>query len=100
LSEQEPKPPTIFPDATPTSESADAAFLVSFGAVMSCRLGDVPKIRSRIQEAGGRIVFQTVSNAPLIILRAAQVERALQGDLSDLAGIHERKMRRRLEKRV
>jgi hypothetical protein len=93
LSEREHKPPTLFPDATQPSGSADLQFLVSFGVVMSCRLGDVPQIRSRIQEAGGRIVFQTVSNGDLYLLRRAQIERALNGDLSTLTEIHMRKLK-------
>jgi hypothetical protein len=66
--------------------------------VVSCRLGDVDRIRSRIQEADGRIIFQTVSNGNLILLRAGQVERALNGDLSALAEIHNKKTRRSVEK--
>jgi hypothetical protein len=89
------KTPTIFPDATPPSGSPDLQFLVSFGMVVSCRLGEVERIRSLIQGTGGRIVFQTVSNGPLFLLRAGQVERALNGDLSALAEIHNKK--RRLE---
>ncbi|MGA2789816.1 MAG: hypothetical protein ABSF00_03490 [Candidatus Bathyarchaeia archaeon] len=94
LSKQEHNSPTLFPDATQPSDSPDLQFPITFGVVMSCRLGDVQKIRSQIQEAGGRIVFQTVSNNSLFLLRAAQVEKALQGDLSVLTEIHNRKTRR------
>ena len=96
LAKADAKPPnTISSGAPPPSGSPDLQFLVSFGAVISCRLGDVELIRSLIQEAGrGRIVFQTVSNGPLFLFRAGQVERALNGDLSALAEIHGKKTRR------
>ena len=95
LAKADAKPPnTISSGATPPSGSADLQFLVSFGAVISCRLGDVERIRSLIQGTGGRIVFQTVSNGPLFLFRAGQVERALKGDLSALAEIHGKKTRR------
>lgn len=71
----------------------DLNFLVSFGVVISCRLGDVEHIRSLVQGTGGRVIFQTVSNGPLFLLRAGQVERALRGDLSALAEIHKKKTR-------
>lgn len=88
------KPPTIFPVVISPSGSPDLQFPVSFGLVMSCKLGDVDYIRSLIHGAGGRIIFQTVSDRPLFLLRAAQVERALKGDLSALAEIHGKKTRR------
>jgi hypothetical protein len=95
LAKADHKPPnTISSGATPSSGSPDLQFLVSFGAVISCRLGDVERIRSLIQGTGGRIVFQTVSNGPLFLFRAGQVERALNGDLSALAEIHGKKTRR------
>jgi hypothetical protein len=94
LEKQDPKPPTISSGAKPSSGSPDQQFLVSFGAVISCCLGDVERIRESIHALGGRIVFQTVSNGPLFLLRAGQVERALQGDLSALAEIHIKKTRR------
>ena len=95
LSRPEPKPPTISSGATPPSSSpADLQFLVSFGVVISCRLGDVEGIRSLIQGTGARIIFQTVSNGPLFLFRAAQVEKALNGDVSALAEIHRKKTRR------
>ncbi len=77
----------------PSGGSADQRFFVSFGLIMSCRLGDVDRIRSLIEEAGGRVVFQTVSNAPLFLFRAAQVQRMIEGDLSALADIHRRKLK-------
>lgn len=95
LAKADAKPPNTFSSgASPPSGSPDLQFLVSFGAVISCRLGDVERIRSLIQGTGGRIVFQTVSNGPLFLFRAGQVERALQGDLSALAEIHGKKTRR------
>ena len=95
LAKADVKPPnTISSGASPPSGSPDLQFLVSFGAVISCRFGDVERIRNLIQGAGGRVVFQTVSNGPLFLLRAGQVERALNGDLSALAEIHIKKTRR------
>ena len=95
LAKADVKPPNTFSSGvTPPSGSPDLNFLVSFGMVVSCRLRDVERIRTRIQESGGRIIFQTVSNGPLFLLRAGQVERALQGDLSALAEIHIKKTRR------
>jgi hypothetical protein len=91
---QVPKPPTISSGSTPPSGSAaDQNFLVSFGMVISCRLGDVERIRSRIEAEGGRVVYQTVSNGPLFLLTAGKVERILQGDTSALAEVHRRKGR-------
>ncbi len=95
LAKADAKPPnTISSGVTQPSGSADLKFLVSFGVVISCRLGDVEHIRSLIQGVGGRIVFQTVSNGPLFLFRAGQVERALAGDVSALAEIHNKKTRR------
>jgi hypothetical protein len=95
LEKQETKPRTISSGAIqPSVSAADQQFLVSFGAVISCRLGDVERIRGLVQGTGARIVFQTVSNGPLFLLRAGQVERALQGDVSALAEIHSKKTRR------
>lgn len=97
--EGETKPPkTISAEATPPSGSAaDREFIVSYGAIISCRLGDVERIRCLIESVGGRIVFQTVSNGPLFLLRAAQIERAMNGDVSALVEIHRRKQRRSVE---
>jgi len=39
-------------------------------------------------------VFQTISNGDLFLFRAAQVERAMQGDVSALAEIHKKKEKR------
>lgn len=96
LAEAEHKPPSPISTVTkPLSEcAADLQFYVSFGAVISCRLGDVEKIRVGIEAGGGRVVFQTVSNGSLFLFREAQVERALNGDFSALAEIHKRKERR------
>lgn len=78
----------------PSGSAADQQFLVSFGMIVSCRLGDVERIRESILKLGGRIVFQTVSNGALFLFRQAQVERALRGDVSALAEIHKKKERR------
>ncbi|MGA2971907.1 MAG: hypothetical protein ABSE39_04685 [Candidatus Bathyarchaeia archaeon] len=96
LAKRDVKPPNAFSsNATqPSDSAADQQFLVSFGVVISCRLGDVEHIRSLINGIGGRVVFQTVSNGPLFLFRAAQVERALTGDVSALAEIHNKKTRR------
>jgi hypothetical protein len=76
------------------SSSADQQFFVSFGLIVSCRLGAVENIRASILKLGGRIVFQTVSTGDLFMFREAQVERALHGDVSALAEIHKKKERR------
>jgi len=94
LSKPEHKPPTISSGAIPPSGSPDLQFPVSFGVVISCRLGDVDRIRSRIEQEGGHIVFQTTSNDDLFLLRKRQVERILQGDTSALAEVHKKKARR------
>jgi hypothetical protein len=95
LAKAEPKPPnTISSGATPPSGSPDLQFPVSFGVVISCRLGDVEHIRTLIQGTGGRIVFQTTSEGDLFLLREKQVERILAGDVSALAEIHSKKTRR------
>lgn len=86
---------SISSNVSPASGShADEQFFVSFGLIVSCRLSDVDKIRTGIQNSGGKIIFQTVSNGPLFLLRAGQIERILQGDLNDLAEIHKKKERR------
>jgi hypothetical protein len=92
-------PHTISTETKPPSDSAaDLQFFVSYGAIISCRLGEVPRIRGKIEAEGGRIIFQSVSNGPLILLRGGQVERVLQGDTSALAEVHRRKERRSVEK--
>ena len=90
---EKPQSP-VSTEPAPPSGSPDQDFFVSFGLIVSCRLGDVEKIRGSIQKLGGRIVFQTVSNGVLFLFRAAQVVRALQGDASALAEAHKRKERR------
>ncbi len=87
-------PSPISLDVKPPSGSADLQFLVSYGVIVSCRLGQVERIRNRIEEEGGRIIFQTVSNGPLFLLREGQIERAMKGDVSALAEIHKRKQKR------
>jgi hypothetical protein len=85
----------ISPQPKPPSEaSADRQFFVSFGLIISTRLVDVEKIRQAIQGLGGKIAFQTVTTAPLYVLRHYQVERAIQGDLSELVELHKKKLRR------
>jgi hypothetical protein len=87
-------PPISPQTSSPSEAAADREFYVSFGLIMSVRLGDVEKIRSAISTQGGKIAFQTVTTAPLYLLRHYQVERALQGDLSELAELHKKKLRR------
>ena len=86
--------------STPSVASAqDRQFYVSLGLIVSIRLGDVEKIREAIQDLGGKIAFQTVTPAPLYVLRHYQIEQILRGDLSHIREIHERKSKeRRLEK--
>jgi hypothetical protein len=78
-------------------QAKDQDFWVSFGLIVSVRLSDVEKIRRTVEEAGGKVVFQTTTTAPLYLLRQYQIEKALQGDVSQLQEIHEKK-RRRMEK--
>ena len=87
------KKPSPFPSETepPSESTADQRFPVSFGLVVSCRLGDVQGIRESVQRLGGRIIYQTVSEGQLFLFREAQVERALNGDVSALIELHRRK---------
>lgn len=71
--------------------SLDGNFYVSFGLVISVRQADVETVRAAILEAGGMIVFQTVSDDPLYLLRRKQVERILNGDTSQLCEVHKKK---------
>lgn len=93
--------PTSNSDSTLASESADhdLAFYVSFGLIISARMADVAKIRAAIENAGGKIAFQTVSGGPLYLLRHYEVEQILQGDIDHLVEVHKRKSKeRRVEK--
>lgn len=95
LAKAEHKPPNpISTEVKLPSGSADLQFYVSFGLLVSCKLGDVDRIRGLIEGAGGRIVFQTVSNGLLFLLRQAQVDRILHGDTSAIAEVHRKKTRR------
>jgi hypothetical protein len=88
----QPKPPS-------DSSAQDRQFYVSFGLIVSARLGDVEKIRKAIESLGGKIAFQTVTSAPLYVLRHYQIEQILRGDISHVREIHERKQKeRRVEK--
>jgi hypothetical protein len=91
--------PAISPQTTPLSEASaqDRQFYVSYGMIISTRLNDVQKIREAIQDLGGKIAFQTVTSAPLFLLREYQVKKALSGDLSELAEIYAKKKERRLK---
>jgi hypothetical protein len=94
LAEAETKPPSsISTGATPPSGSPDLHFPVTLGFVISCRLREVEGIRGAVEREGGRIVFQTTSEAPLFLLRQRQVERILQGDISALAEVHRKKQK-------
>ena len=66
----------------------------SLGLIVSCRPSDVDLICRVIQACGGKLVFQTVSNGSLFVLGEAQIERILQGDLSELVEIMKKKERR------
>lgn len=82
------------------SEAAlDRKFFVSFGVVMSVQHADVEKVRAAIEQGGAKIVFQTISPERLYLLRRSQVEQILNGDTSQLAGVHRIKEERRLEKK-
>ncbi len=88
---------TISPQSYQPPSEADAGFYVTYGVVISARWGDVEKIRRAIEAEGGKIAFQTVSNGDLYLLRRYQVERALQGDASQLREVYQRKQDRRLK---
>jgi hypothetical protein len=91
--------PSISLNATPPSGSeARGEVFASLGLIVSCRPGDVDLVCRVIQACGGKLVFQTVSNGSLFILREAQIERILQGDLSELVEIMKKKKERRSEK--
>ena len=78
---------------------SDRKFYTGFGVIMSVEHADVERIRAAIQECGGKIVFQTISPERLYLLRRSQVEQILNGDTSQLAGVHRIKEERRLEKK-
>jgi hypothetical protein len=73
---------------------SDRDFYVSYGLIVSARLSDVEKIRQAVEASGGKIVFQTATTAPLYLLREYQVDEVLDGDISQLREIHEKKNRR------
>ena len=74
------------------SEAAlDGKFYVSFGVIISVQDADVETVRAAIQNCGGKIVFQTVSKDTLYLLRRNQVEQILNGDTSQLRGVHKKK---------
>jgi hypothetical protein len=80
--------------------SLDGKFYVSFGVIISVQHADVETVRAAILQAGGKIVFQTVSKDPLYLLRRNQVEQILNGDTSQLCEVHNKKQQeRRLEKK-
>lgn len=73
----------------------DRSVFVSFGLVLSLKLDDVEKVRAWLEENGAKIVFQTVASSPLFVLREYQVRRALQGDVSQLSEIYQKKTQER-----
>jgi hypothetical protein len=84
----------LLEDSGKNDRSLDRSLYVSFGLVMSLRLGDVEKARAWLESNGAKIIFQTVSSGGLYLLRDYQVRRALQGDVSQLREIYQRKERR------
>jgi hypothetical protein len=79
--------------------SSVATAFLSFGLIVSARKEDEIGLRKAIEKAGGKIVFQTVTTAPLYVLRHYQVEQILQGEVSWLQAVHDRKSKeRRVEK--
>ncbi len=98
MQEQERKlAAAISPPLQQPASVADAGFYITYGVVISARWGDVEKIRRAIEAEGGKIAFQTVSNGDLYLLRRYQVERALDGDCSQLRDVYQRKQDRRLK---
>lgn len=86
---------SVQPSSPSESSIQDRQFYVSFGMIVSARLGDVEKIREAVEALGGKIIFQTVTSAPLYLLRHYQVEQILQGDVSLLREAHDRKSKER-----
>ena len=80
------------------SFSEGPAFL-SFGLILSARKEDEVRIREGIESAGAKIVFQTITTAPLYVLRHYQVEQILRGEVSWLQDIHEKKSKERSVKK-
>ncbi len=97
MQEKERKLAAAISQQQTSPSEADAGFYITYGVVISARWGDVEKIRRAIEAEGGKIAFQTVSNGDLYLLRRYQVERALDGDLSQLREVYERKQDRRLK---
>ncbi|MGA8856197.1 MAG: hypothetical protein WB643_03415 [Candidatus Bathyarchaeia archaeon] len=96
LAKADAKPPNTISSGAPLpSGSPDLQFPVTFGVIISCKLGNVEWIRRRIEQEDGHIVFQTTSERPLFLLRERQVERILQGDTSAIAEVHRKKTRRK-----
>jgi hypothetical protein len=86
----------LSPQPNPPSESeADEQYFIGVGMIVSVRKCDVEKMRAAIEDVGGRIEFQTVTPAPLYVLRHYQVEQILRGDVSWLKEIHDRKSKER-----
>jgi hypothetical protein len=71
----------------------DDQFGVSFGLIISVKKSDVDKIRAALAASGVefKLIFETVSPRDLYLLREYQVSRVLQGDLSQLRDLHNRK---------
>lgn len=81
-------------------QKKDRDFYVSFGLIVSVRLSGLDDIRKAVESKGGKIVFQTSTPAPLYVLRHYEVEKVLQGDVSWLQEIHDKKSEeRRMEKK-
>jgi hypothetical protein len=72
----------------------DRSIFVSFGLVLSLKIGDIDKVRSWLETNGVKIVFQTSGGSDLFVLREYQVRRILQGDISQLREIYQKKQRR------
>jgi len=85
---------------SPSESQADREFYVSYGLIMSVRLVDVDRIRGAVEQLGGKIAFQTVTPAPLYLLRHYEIEQILRGDraqLLQLREVHDRKSKERRE---
>lgn len=88
--------PTLSDQPKSPSEAAqDWNFFISFGLIISARLGDVDKIRAAIQEEGGKVIFQTATTAPLYLLRHYEIEQILRGDTSHIREVHDKKSKER-----
>jgi hypothetical protein len=94
LTRPETKTPASLEVEPSSGSEAGGKGFASLGLIVSSRPGDVDLMCRVIQACGGKVVYYTVSNGLLFVLGEAQIERILQGDLSELVEIMKKKERR------